>query len=74
MVRVFITNLKREIGTKKEKNLSTRIACRGSRLNYNAIFDTGCIGFQSCIKMQQKMRMQPEKLAAHPYLATSSRV
>ena len=32
MVRLFITNLKREIGTKKEKNLSTRIACRGSRL------------------------------------------
>ena len=32
LVRVFITNLKREAKTIKKKNLSTRIACRGSRL------------------------------------------
>lgn len=27
-------------------------------VNYNAIFDTGCIGLQSCIEMQPKMGMQ----------------
>ncbi len=32
LVGVFITNLKREVETIKKKNLSTRIACRGSRL------------------------------------------
>ena len=28
-------------------------------VDYNAIFDTGCIGLQSCIEMQPKKCMQP---------------
>ena len=32
LVRLFITNLEREVKTTKKKNLSTRIARRGSRL------------------------------------------
>ena len=28
-------------------------------MDYNAIFDTGCIGLQSCIEMQPKKCMQP---------------
>ena len=30
-------------------------------MNYNTIFDTGCIGLQSCIEMQPKMGMQPKQ-------------
>lgn len=32
---------------------------RTLQLDYNAIFDTGCIGLQSCIEMQPKKCMQP---------------
>ena len=42
----------------KRKNPADLSSTGFSFVNYNAIFDTGCIGLQSCIEMQPKMGMQ----------------
>ena len=49
------------VSTKKKNHT---IRC-GFFLNYNAIFDTGCIGLQSCTKMQPKTGMQPETIVGY---------
>ena len=60
-----------------KKRPSSRVLSlkNGLFLPTNAIFDTGCIGLQSCIEMQPKKCMQPtDKLEFVDYIGVPTSI